>query len=107
MIWYTNLYVDSHLSDRASQIRTQIDRGDYPDGVWLITSPANGRDLLDIRPARGFGNALAYLPDADRMTIYGIAKNRKEAVLLVSQIAQDAAAASGTDSPDLRSFLMS
>ena len=107
MIWYKNLYVDSHLSDRASVIRARIDNGDYPDGVWLVTSPANEKDLLDLRPARGLAAASEYLPGFERMMIFGLAKNRRNAIALVQQIVQDAAAASGNNDPDIRSFLLS
>ena len=100
MNWHPDLYVGDRISGRKDDVCSQIRAGKWPSGVWVILPASNGRDQLDIRPAKDLGSD--WFRDHEAY-IVGLAADRKEAVGLVVSIAEECFARNGD--ADIRSFL--
>ena len=83
MRWYESLYVGEGLSGKAQAIRQNIEDGECPRSVYVITTALNGSDLLDIRHGRDLTKA--FFREMNPL-IVGIALGADEAAELAAII---------------------
>ena len=83
MRWYDSLYVGEGLSGKADAIRQNIEDGECPRFVYVITTAMNRSDLLEIRHGRDLTKA--FLQEKDPL-IVGIALGSDEASRLAATI---------------------
>ena len=83
MLWYSRLYVGERARKHLFSIIRSIREKKYRPGVFVITPPSNGNNILDIYPAYMllFG---AY--KKQEFKILGIAQGYQEALLLAGSI---------------------
>lgn len=84
--WCRNPYLDEALTPKWKKIRRKMDREKVLPNYYCIAFPTNPENLLDIICC----NELLF-PYYKRKTVYlvGMAKSRKEAVLLVKEMVED------------------
>ena len=83
MRWYDSLYVGEGLSGKEDSIRQNIEDGECPRLVYVITAALNGSDLLDIRHGRDLTRASIREKDP---LIVGIALGSDEAAEVAAKI---------------------
>ena len=83
MLWYGHLYMGEKARKHRFSIIRNIRRGAFCPGIYVITPPSNGNNILDIYPAYMllFG---AY--KKQEFKILGIAQGYQEALLLAGTI---------------------
>ena len=83
MRWYEGLYVGEGLAGKADTIRRNIEDGECPRFVYIITPALNGSDLLDIRHGRDLEKPFLQSKD---LLIVGIALGADEAAEVTAKI---------------------
>ena len=101
MIWYKDLYVGRLIFRRKDQVTGQIDRGEYPSGVYVVIVPEDQVSQLEILSAREFRHD--YVRKNCRM-IVGLALGKTEAQSMVETMVSDVYAARGD--ADLRAWFL-
>lgn len=86
MTWYDHLYIGRKAKGFRSVIIQGIQERKFRPGVYVITPPSNGNNILDIYPSYVF--CQEYYAKQDRM-ILGIALGYKEALKLAGQIVDE------------------
>lgn len=104
MKWLRPLYVGKHVEGCCRRVMAVIEKGEkgafgFCQCLMLST---HTEDYVDITPAGRLRNR--FYADKD-VVILGLAVNRREARLLVLQMAEDAVAAIGK--PDIRAYVES
>jgi len=100
MNWGRKVYAGASVKAQLEQVRQEMEEGRCRTGLYVITSSYNGKDQLDIRPARSLMKEP--LREAG-VRILGVAASKKEALELVREMTQDCVDETGD--ADLRRFL--
>lgn len=100
MVWYKNLYVGRLIAGRKARVMEEIDRGEYPAGVYVVLLPQSESSQLEIMAARELRH------DWIRkhcLMIVGLGQGKTEAQSMVEAIVRDVYSDRGD--ADIRSFL--
>ena len=101
MKWYRELYVsDSIAGAKVNRIKWRINHRAGVVSVYVIALASNSENQLDIIPAWVLKQK-AY--PKKELTIVGLAKGRKDALLLVKRIVEETYRTTGD--ADIRSYL--
>lgn len=100
MVWYKNLYVGRMIAGRKDRVIDEIDRGNYPNGVYLVLVPENENSQLEIIAAKELRHD--WVRKHCRM-IVGLALGKTEAQSMVETLAGDAYSSRGDG--NIRAFL--
>lgn len=92
MFWYRHLYVGERAKRHRASIIRRIREKKYCPGVYVITPPSNGNNILDIYPQ--YMLLLGGYRDRE-FRILGIAAGRSEALKLAGNIVNDMYALTG------------
>lgn len=92
MRWYRGMYLSDSVKGRAKKIREDMEKGVFPQKVWVVSIPIGEKDQLDIRRAsslqwHGLWNRIPM--------IVGLAGSQSEAFALIGRIAKDCLRARG------------
>lgn len=83
MHFIDRLYTGENAAKNRGEILRDLQEKRYRAGVFVITPPSNGNNILDIYPAKTL--KAPYYEKKDLLVI-GIAKGRQEALLLAGTI---------------------
>ena len=86
MIWHSRFYAGDKVKERLEEIKSDLEHGKKVKNIYLITLCENGRDQLDLFPARTLH---AQHPGGRQKVIVGIAGDKTEAVSLIAKMAED------------------
>lgn len=86
MFWYRHLYVGRKAKRHRGSIIRSIREKTYRPGVYVITPPSNGNNILDIYP--GFMLLMGEYREKE-FHILGIAQGYEEALELAGTIITD------------------
>ena len=86
MFWYRHLYVGKEAKRHRASIIRSIREKRYRPGVYVITPPSNGNNILDIYP--GYMLLLGQFRETE-FSILGIALGYQEALGLAGTIVND------------------
>ena len=86
MFWYRHLYVGKKAKRHRASIIRSIREKRYRPGVYVITPPSNGNNILDIYP--GYMLLLGQFRETE-FSILGIALGYQEALGLAGTIVHD------------------
>ena len=86
MLWYGRLYMGEKAKRRRFSIIQNIRRGCFCPGIYVITPPSNGNNILDIYPAYMLS---ARSCQKDELRILGIADGYQEALILAGTIVSE------------------
>ncbi len=86
MFWYRHLYVGEKAKKHRASIIQSIREKTYRPGIYVITPPSNGNNILDIYP--GYMLLLGQFREKE-FSILGIALGYQEALRLAGTIAGD------------------
>lgn len=86
MLWYSRLYVGDKAKRHLFSIVRSIREKKYRPGVFVITPPSNGNNILDIYP--GYMLLLESARE-EELTILGIADGYQEALVLAGTIVEE------------------
>lgn len=100
MVWYKDLYVGRLIAAQKDKVIEEIDRGEYPNGVYVVIVPEYGTSQLEILSARELRHD--YIREHCLM-IAGLGYGKTEAESMVEAMAADVYAGSG--GADLRAWL--
>ncbi len=100
MIWYDRLYMGGKAKRLRYSIIRDIRNNKFRPGLYVITPPSNGNNILDIYPSSVF--CRNEMGEQQRM-ILGIALGYGEAVRLAARIVDEMYRATGNF--DLAAFL--
>ena len=84
--WSEKLYIGEQAAKKAEKFRKKIEAGKLVNGVFLITKPSNGQNLMDILPSK---ELLFPYYKRRELFVYGLAKGKDEAEELVLTILED------------------
>ena len=86
IVWYENLYMGAKAKRRRFAIIQDIREKKSGAGVYVITPPSNGNNILDIYPA-----AVLFQEYYDRknLMILGVADGYQDAVELTGRIVSE------------------
>ena len=84
--WSEKLYIGEQAAKKAEKFRKKIEAGKLVDGVFLITRPSNGQNLMDILPSK---ELLFPYYKRQELFVYGLAKGKDEAESLVLTMLED------------------
>ena len=84
MRWYNHLYVGEHAKKHRFSIIQNIREERYLPGIYVITPPSNGNNVLDIHPVIDFANP--FFKERKELLILGIAEGYQEALNLAGTI---------------------
>ncbi len=86
MVWYDHLYVGEKAKRHRFSIIQNIRRKKIRPGIYVITPPSNGNNILDIYPA-----AVLFQEYYDRknLMILGVADGYQDAVELTGRIVSE------------------
>lgn len=83
MRWYRNLYLGESVKKQAARIRWKVEHNAGQLNIYLLTLPANDRNLLDIIPA---ANLLQKGYPKRNLFVVGIEKGYDEAAYMAASI---------------------
>ncbi len=86
IVWYENLYMGAKAKRRRFAIIQDIREKKSGAGVYVITPPSNGNNILDIYPTETI--LKEYFEDRE-MLILGIAQGYQEALKLAGRIVDE------------------
>lgn len=89
MILSPHVKMTDGIKEREAEVREAIKNKAECRFLYCITLPSNERNLLDIHPYRELRKRKEH---EDSFVILGLTKNRKEAVLMVAEMASYVAA---------------
>lgn len=89
MILSPHVKMTDGIKEREAEVREAIKNRSECRFLYCITLPSNEKNLLDIHPYRELRKRKEY---EEPFVILGLTKNRKEAVLMVAEMASYAAA---------------
>lgn len=101
MRWYNHLYMGKHAKRHRFSIIQNIREERYLPGIYVITPPSNGNNVLDIHPVLEFANPL--YRERQELLIIGIAEGYQEALKLAAAIVTEMYEKTGAF--DLNEFL--
>ncbi len=87
MRWYNHLYVGKNAKKHRFSIIRNIREGKYRPGIYVITPPSNGNNVLDIHPVMEFANP--FYAERQELLILGIAEGYQEALELAGTIVSE------------------
>ena len=87
MRWYDHLYVGEHARKHRYGIIQNIREERYLPGIYVITPPSNGNNVLDIHPVTEFANP--FYKEYQELLIIGIAEGYQEALKLAGTIVSE------------------
>ncbi len=79
MHFIDRLYTGEKAEKNRGEILRDLQEKRYRSGIYVITPPANGNNILDIYPAK---NLEAPYYEKKDLLVIGIAKGREEALVL-------------------------
>lgn len=83
MLWYTHLYMGEKAKKHRFAVIQSIREKSYRPGVYVITPPSNGNNILDIHPSYML---LLRNRREGELKIVGIAEGYQEAIALAGVI---------------------
>ena len=86
MFWYRHLYVGKKAKRHRASIIRSIREKKYRPGVYVITPPSNGNNILDIYPAYMLSMRSC---KKEELRIMGIADGYQEALILAGTIVSE------------------
>ena len=84
MRWYNHLYTGTKAKRHRFSIIQNIREERYLPGIYVITPPSNGNNVLDIHPVTEFANL--FYAERQELLILGIAEGYQEALELAGTI---------------------
>ena len=84
MRWYNHLYTGTKAKRHRFSIIQNIREERYLPGIYVITPPSNGNNVLDIHPVTEFANP--FYAERQELLILGIAEGYQEALELAGTI---------------------
>ncbi len=86
MLWYGHLYMGEKARKHRFSIIRNIRRGAFCPGIYVITPPSNGNNILDIYPAYMLSMRSCR---KEELRIMGIADGYQEALILAGTIVSE------------------
>ncbi|MBO5353811.1 MAG: hypothetical protein J6A77_10995 [Lachnospiraceae bacterium] len=86
IVWSDKLYIGEQVERKIRKFQKKLESGKPVPGIFLITKPSNEQNLFDILPATEL--VFPYYKK-QKLTVYGLAKGREEAVSLLLTMLED------------------